>query len=200
MDYKNKAIIFIAGVICGVIGGWLVGMLLTPTPSVSDVQLAASADTPLTSSPSQGEHPTDQTAATPNLTLQSVPTPTRTQLIAYQMALRSGREMSSTEKFYRIMLPHAVRICDDVEGMSDAANMLIHTHERILDLGLRYPDDLVDVSYNLYSVMVEAESRLRQSTDDSPCAVLADVYVELRRQGLSKEAATHTMLGAIRGN
>ena len=111
MTYKN-ALIFIAGVACGVIGFWLVGILVTPNPSVSDGQPAASAtDTPISSSLSQDKHSLDQTA-TANLIPQS--TPTRTELLAYQMALRSGGELLLTnQRFYEkcsLMLPRYVMI------------------------------------------------------------------------------------------
>ena len=196
MTYKN-AIIFIAGLACGFIGFWLVGILLTPNPSVSDNQLTMSAtDIPISSPTTQKEHSVDQTA-TANVVIQSVPTPTRTELLAYQMALRSGREIESTEKFYRKMLPHIVRICDDMDGMSDVVNWLVYTHERIEDLGISNPDDLVDVSYNLYSILLETENKQLSKYEDEKCQEFARGYVFLRGQGHGKNGATKTLIQII---
>lgn len=198
--YKNRAIIFIVGVACGFIGFWLVGILLTPNPSVSDNQSAAGAtDIPISSSTSQDEHSIDQTV-TVNLTPQ--PTPTRTELLAYQMILRSERnlnaaQMEYTQQFYEEMLPHVARVCDDMDGMSDVVDWMVRTHESILDLGVSAPDDIIDVSRNIYSILVELEPKI-QGEGDRECEVLTRVYIELRRQGDSKGTATNKMLEFIR--
>ena len=39
MTYKNKVLIFVAGVACGIIGSWVVGILLASNSSVADNQL-----------------------------------------------------------------------------------------------------------------------------------------------------------------
>ena len=81
--------------------------------------------------------------------------------------------------------------------MSDVVNWMVHTHERILDLGVSDPDDLADVSRNIYSILVALESKI-QGEGDTECEVLTRVYTELRRQGDSKGTATNKMLEFIR--
>ena len=93
------------------------------------------------------------------------------------------------------MLPRVVRICDDMDGMSDVVNWLVRTHERILDIGVRDPDDLTDLSRNIYFMLVEMEPKLEGHTE---CEVLTRVYVELRMQGDSKATATSKMFKIIR--
>ena len=93
------------------------------------------------------------------------------------------------------MLPHVARICDDMDGMSDVVNWMVRTHESILDLGVSAPDDITDVSRNIYSIIVESEPKLQGETE---CEVLTRVYIELRRQGDSKGTATDKMLELIR--
>ncbi len=207
MAYKNEVLIFIAGVACGFIAFWLIGILLTPNPSVSDSQSTTDnqpatsvTDIPISSPTTQEEHSIDQ-SATADLTLQSVPTPTRTELLAYQMALRSGSETESTQRFYEDMLPRVVRVCDDIDGMSDAVDWLVYTHERILDLGLKEPDELLDVSRNFNFVIVALETRQNRQQDvgDTKCELLTRVYVGLRGQGDSERVATNRMLKVIRG-
>ena len=93
------------------------------------------------------------------------------------------------------MLPRVVRLCDDMEGMSDVVNWLVRTHERILDIGVRDPDDLTDLSRNIYSMLVEMEPKLEGHTE---CEVLTRVYVELRMKGDSERTATSKMFKIIR--
>lgn len=103
--------------------------------------------------------------------------------------------MLTKQRFYEKMLPHVARVCDDMDGMSDVVNWMVHTHERILDLGVSDPDDLVDVSRNIYSILVVLEPKIQ---GDAECEVLTRVYIELRRQGDSKRTATNKMLELIR--
>ena len=105
--------------------------------------------------------------------------------------------MEPTQKFYQEMLPYAVRICDDMDGMSDVVNWQVRTHERILDLGLSDPGDLVDVSLHIYSILVKLGPIVPNYEEDLECEVLTRIYVEFRMQGDSGVVARNKILNII---
>lgn len=191
MKYRNAAIIFLAGMACATLGIWLLNGLFTsnaPASSEAVIEAGDVGDVIVPAEIEKGE-------SSGPVEVRRQPTPTRTELLAHQMALRSGREMKSTQEFYEEMLPKSARLCTDVDGMSDIVNMLVRSHERILDLGLKEPEDLVDVSYNLYSIFIEMAPKTRS---DMSCKRVADIYIELRSTGSSKAAMTRDMIRVIR--
>ena len=190
MKYRNAAIIFLAGVACATLGIWLLGGISIPKVSISNDMAIEEGDTSI-QTPTQ-EKPTYQAT---KASVRRQPTPTRTQLLAHQMALRSGRHPELHQKFYEEILPKLARFCSDAEGMSDVVNLLVRSHERILDLGLELPKSQRGLSENLYSIISEMAPR---SQGDLPCKRVADIYIELRGQGQYPRSVTDSMLGVIR--
>ena len=188
MKYRNIAITFLAGVACASLGIWLLNGLFTSNAPASSEAVIEAADVIV---PAE----TEKEESSVPVEVRRQPTPTRTELLAHQMALRSGREMKSTQEFYEEMLPRSARLCTDVDGMSDIVNLLVRSHERILDLGFKQQEDLVDLSNNLYSIFIEMAPR---TTSGMPCKKVADIYIELRSTGSSKTAVTRDMIRVIR--
>ena len=188
MNYKYAVVIFLAGVACAMLGMLLINEVLKHPISNDTI------DEEIAQSPTEVE---DNESGNQFVTVQlrAQPTPTRTELLANQLARRSHKGTASTQDWYEKMLPRTATLCTDTRGMSDVVNMLVFTHERIIDLGFDRPEDLWDVSYNLNSIFVEMAPK---TPGDMPCRKVAELYVELRTQGHSSTGATSKILGVIR--
>ena len=123
------------------------------------------------------------------------PKPTSTpvsnlDVIAMQMAVISGEDNSVTRQRFKFFIPRFVEICPEMPNSDRASNHLVIAYEELERAGLSGEEGLVDVSNNLYRIVVDIDTFA--SSNDIPmprCIELFAFYTTLRLEGWSAQEA-----------
>lgn len=107
-----------------------------------------------------------------------------------------GREQASTAQRYRFVLPRIAEACVDLQGASDAADLVFVTHGLIDDAGLHEP--LQELAETLHSLIMEAAAAARRADLPVKCREVFTLYVSARFNG-ARPAAAHETVGVAVG-